>query len=173
LDVNDETPVFEPIEGCATITEFHEDVITVIKATDNDAPLTPNSRILFNIIGGNDNKLFRLDHEGNGAAKLVAAAPLKGFFGKLIKSAAVKILKIRGKIKMYDALFLGNYSLLVEARDQGRPSRAATMAVPVCVLDFNDHPPRFTYPPQNATIRVPEDFTVGDAIIQVGIFKPP
>lgn len=142
LDVNDETPEFEPVQGCATITEFHEprETITIIKAHDKDDPTTPNGRIQFRIIGGNENLLFRLETDST-SARIIASGPLRGFFG--------------------------NYSLIVEARDQGMPSRASTLNVPICVLDFNDHAPRFTYPPQNATVRVPEDFTVGDAILQV------
>jgi len=56
VDVNDEAPVFEPIYGCVTITEFHDlhDVVTTVKASDADDPNTPNGRVLFSIVGGND-----------------------------------------------------------------------------------------------------------------------
>lgn len=37
----------------------------------------------------------------------------------------------------------------------------------VCVLDFNDHPPIFSMPTQNTTIRVPENATIGTRVIQV------
>jgi len=56
VDVNDEAPVFEPIYGCVTITEFHDlhDIVTTVKASDADDPNTPNGRVLFSIVGGND-----------------------------------------------------------------------------------------------------------------------
>jgi hypothetical protein len=56
VDVNDEAPVFEPIYGCVTITEFHDlhDTVTTVKASDADDPNTPNGRMLFSIVGGND-----------------------------------------------------------------------------------------------------------------------
>ena len=55
-DVNDETPEVEEFYDCAMITEFHNvgDVITRVSATDKDDPLTPNGRIQFDIIEGND-----------------------------------------------------------------------------------------------------------------------
>ena len=56
VDVNDEVPVFETIYGCVTVTEFHDlrDMVTLVKASDADDPNTPNGRIVFSIIGGND-----------------------------------------------------------------------------------------------------------------------
>jgi hypothetical protein len=60
--VNDEAPVFEPIYGCVTITEFHDlhDTVTTVKASDADDPNTPNGRILFSIVGGNDLGMYAL-----------------------------------------------------------------------------------------------------------------
>lgn len=55
-DINDEAPVFEEREGCTMITEFHEarETVTVVRATDDDDPASPNGRILFTIEGGNE-----------------------------------------------------------------------------------------------------------------------
>lgn len=38
------------------ITEFHEprDTVTVVRASDDDDPASPNGRILFTIEGGNE-----------------------------------------------------------------------------------------------------------------------
>ncbi len=56
LDENDEPPVFQPLVGCASVTEFHDPrvAITTIQATDNDDPATPNGKIVFTIESGND-----------------------------------------------------------------------------------------------------------------------
>lgn len=53
--MNDETPVFEQIYGCVSITEFHEihETVTLLKASDADDPNTPNGKIHFSIISGN------------------------------------------------------------------------------------------------------------------------
>ena len=55
-DVNDEVPVIEKRTECSIITEFHErnDIITIIRATDGDDPATPNGRIKFSILEGNE-----------------------------------------------------------------------------------------------------------------------
>jgi hypothetical protein len=60
VDVNDEAPVFETVYGCVTVTEFHElhDVVTTVKASDADDPNTPNGRMLFSVVGGNDLGMF-------------------------------------------------------------------------------------------------------------------
>lgn len=143
VDVNDEAPIFEPIHGCVSITEFHDvrEVITIVKAHDKDDPFTPNGRITFKIVGGNENSLFRIENVDYSSARITATVPLKGFFG--------------------------NYTLIVEAEDMGMPPNIVTSEVPICVTDFNDNPPRFISPPHNVTIKVPENTTVGNAIIQV------
>lgn len=143
VDVNDEVPVFEPIQGCVTITEFHDirEAVTLVKAHDADDPFTPNGRITFRIASGNVNNLFRIEKFDYSSARISASVPLKGFYG--------------------------NYTLVVEAQDMGTPPNVAAMEVPICVADFNDNPPRFISPPHNVTIKVPENTTVGNAIIQV------
>ena len=61
VDVNDEAPVFEPINGCVHITEFHEphETVTIVKASDADDPNTPNGRIKFSINGGNEQGIYK------------------------------------------------------------------------------------------------------------------
>lgn len=143
VDVNDEPPIFEPISGCVTITEFHDikETVTVVKAHDNDDPFTPNGRIAFDVVKGNENNLFRIENVDYSSARIFATVPLKGFYG--------------------------NYTLQVEARDMGTPPNRVLTEVPICVTDFNDNPPRFISPPQNVTVKVPENTTVGSPIIQV------
>ncbi|GFG38793.1 hypothetical protein Cfor_02805 [Coptotermes formosanus] len=83
VDVNDEAPVFEPIYGCVTITEFHDlhDIVTTVKASDADDPNTPNGRMLFSIVGGNDLELFTIENIDFSSARIMAARPLKGLYG--------------------------------------------------------------------------------------------
>nr|CAD7259200.1 unnamed protein product [Timema shepardi] len=97
VDVNDESPVFEPINGCVTITEFHElrEVVTVVRATDADDPNTPNGRILFSIVSGNKLGLFKLENLDYSSARIDAVHSLKGLYG--------------------------NYTLVVQAQDLGSP----------------------------------------------------
>ncbi|KAJ9587165.1 hypothetical protein L9F63_019319, partial [Diploptera punctata] len=143
VDVNDEVPVFEPIYGCITVTEFHDlhDMVTLIKATDADDPNTPNGRIVFSIIGGNDLDLFAIENIDFSTARIMAVRPLKGLYG--------------------------NYTLLVQAQDMGTPANSVATQVSICVTDFNDNAPRFVSPQHNTTIRVPENATLGSTIIQV------
>lgn len=61
----------------------------------------------------------------------------------------------------------GNYTLIVRAQDLGTPSHLVDGALHICVTDFNDHAPVFISPPHNSTLRVPENATVGSALIQV------
>lgn len=126
-----------------SITEFHDvrEVITIVKAHDKDDPFTPNGRITFKIASGNENNLFRIENLDYSSARITATVPLKGFYG--------------------------NYTLMIEAEDLGTPANVVTSELPICVTDFNDNPPRFISPPHNVTIKVPENTTVGNAIIQV------
>ncbi|CAL4059672.1 unnamed protein product [Meganyctiphanes norvegica] len=142
-DVNDEIPVFEPRSGCTMITEFHEprDIVTIIRAFDNDDTNTPNGRIKFSIEGGNERGLFELQGIDYNTAQLFAAKPLVGQYG--------------------------NYSVQIEAQDRGFPPNSVMSIVPICVTDFNDNAPIFISPSVNLTIRVPENATVGSLVIQV------
>ncbi|CAG7830108.1 unnamed protein product [Allacma fusca] len=141
-DINDEVPVFEPVEpnSCASVTEFHEDIITTVRAKDNDDPDSPNGWVSFKIKKGNELGLFKLE-QGKNTAKILPARSLKGFYG--------------------------NYTLVIEAADGGQPPKMASMDVKICVSDFNDNQPVFINPAQNFTIRVAENATIGTSIIQV------
>lgn len=54
--MNDESPVFIQQEVCATVTEFHRirDTIFMVSASDADDAMTPNGKLQFSIVGGND-----------------------------------------------------------------------------------------------------------------------
>ena len=155
MDVNDETPVFEPVDGCVHITEFHEprDVVTVIKATDADDPNTPNGRIIFSILQGNEDGQYQL-FDGSLIPELHTIMSV--FLSELFKIENVDMWSARilttGSLKAR----YGNYTLVLSAQDLGSPPNSATMELSICVLDINDHAPRFISPPHNTTIRIPE-----------------
>ncbi|XP_034949613.1 uncharacterized protein [Chelonus insularis] len=142
-DVNDNGPKLEVPQECVTISEFHDmrDAVAVIKATDADDPSTPNGRVMFRILTGNEMGLFMLEQTDYWTAKIKAVKSLRGRFG--------------------------NYSLHLEARDLGSPVNEDNKYLNICVLDYNDNPPVFLSPQHNTTIRVPENITVGSTIIQV------
>ncbi|XP_068632323.1 cadherin-23 [Battus philenor] len=144
-DVNDNTPVLNIPSECATVTEFHNhrEPIVAISATDADDNTSPNGRVQFHLVGGKGHELFRFEQVGGDAntGRLYARQSLKDRFG--------------------------NYTLMVEARDLGQPANAAQGELRVCVTDYNDHAPIFVHPPQNVTIKVPENATIGTPVIEV------
>ena len=109
-DVNDESPVFEEVsEDCVLVTEFHEasEAVLTVRASDADDPETENGRIAFSLKSGNDLSLFRIESSDPTTAKVFPRRALKGYYG--------------------------NYTLGVEARDQGYPSNSATAFYNICV----------------------------------------
>ncbi|KZC14307.1 Cadherin-23 [Dufourea novaeangliae] len=142
-DVNDNLPKMDIPSTCITISEFHDvkDLIFAVKAKDADDPTTPNGRVKIRILSGNELGLFILEQTDYWTANLKAARSLRGKFG--------------------------NYSLSLEARDHGIPSNKEASILNICVTDYNDNPPVFISPQHNTTIRVPENVTVGTAIIQI------
>lgn len=127
-DVNDSPPVFDRNEESFGVTEFHDGVIGIVRATDADAPETINSEIVFAIKRGNELGLFKLE-QGNSSAKILPARSLKGFYG--------------------------NYTLEIEAADQGKEQNFARKDFHIQVIDFNDNAPRFITQ-QNLTVSIPE-----------------
>ncbi|XP_072938602.1 cadherin-23 [Epargyreus clarus] len=144
-DVNDNPPVLSLPEDCTTITEFHNhrEPIVSVSASDADDNSTPNGRVQFHLVGGKGHELFRFEQVGGDAntGRLYARQSLKDRFG--------------------------NYTLAVEARDLGVPANAARGDLRLCVTDYNDHAPMFVHPPQNVTIKVPENATVGTVVVSV------
>ncbi|KAH9634733.1 hypothetical protein HF086_017516, partial [Spodoptera exigua] len=55
----------------------------------------------------------------------------------------------------------------VEARDLGIPPNVVRGELRLCVTDYNDHAPVFVHPPQNVTIKVPENATIGTTVVEV------
>ncbi|GBP37114.1 Cadherin-23 [Eumeta japonica] len=144
-DVNDNAPELHLPVDCATITEFHNwrEPITSLRATDRDDNATPNGRVQFHIVGGKGHEMFRFEQVGGDAntGRLFARHSLRDRYG--------------------------NYTLVVEARDLGVPANIARGELRVCVTDYNDHAPVFVHPPQNVTIKVPENATIGTTVVEV------
>lgn len=107
-----------------------DDIVTVLKVTDADDPQTPNGQVQFEIHGGNGASLFRIDQIDHVTAHVMTQRSLKGFYG--------------------------NYTLNLVLFDLGEPSNVVEEKLEIYVADFNDHPPVFTSPSHNITIRVPE-----------------
>ncbi|CAG9578961.1 unnamed protein product [Danaus chrysippus] len=144
-DVNDNPPVLTLPTGCTTISEFHNhrEPILSVTASDADDTNTPNGRVQFHLVGGKGHDLFRFEQVGGDAntGRLYAKQPLKDRFG--------------------------NYTFIIEARDLGLPSNVVRDELSLCVTDYNDHPPVFVHPPQNVTIKVPENATIGTTVVEV------
>ncbi|CAH4029361.1 unnamed protein product [Pieris brassicae] len=144
-DVNDNPPVLILPDDCTTISEFHKhrEPIVSVSATDADDNNLPNGRVQFHLVGGKGHDLFRFEQVGGDAntGRLFAKQSLKDRFG--------------------------NYSLLVEARDLGIPPNSVRGELRLCVTDYNDHAPMFVHPPNNITIKVPENATIGTIVVTV------
>lgn len=136
LDENDHAPVVQfPSQkepACTSITEFHEtkEVVTTIRATDADDPTTPNGQLRFEIRGGSAADLFVLKQVDPWNANVYARSKLN---------------------KLY-----GNYSLNINVKDLGSPTKYVDMKLDICIQDYNDHAPYFVSPINNYTIRVAE-----------------
>lgn len=146
MDENDHAPLIESpsqIEpSCVSITEFHEpkEIVTTIKASDADDPTTPNGQVKFEVKGGSGADLFIVKQTDPWNANVYARTRLN---------------------KRY-----GNYSLTINVKDMGNPSRGIEMKLDICVQDYNDHAPYFVSPMNNYTIRVPENATVGECLVE-------
>ncbi|KAJ2950157.1 hypothetical protein O0L34_g11512 [Tuta absoluta] len=144
-DVNDNPPILHLPTDCTTISEFHNhrEPIVSVSATDADDNNAPNGRVQFHLTGGKGYDLFRFEQVGGDAntGRLFAKQSLKDRFG--------------------------NYTLAVEGRDLGAPANVARGELRLCVTDYNDHAPVFVHPPQNVTVKVPENATIGTVVVEV------
>ncbi|RZC35307.1 cadherin-23 [Asbolus verrucosus] len=143
LDVNDNPPQLLVPPYCINITEFHEpgQTITTFHASDADDPNTSNGQVIIDISDGNQKNFFALQQINEWSAELRTTTSLRGRHG--------------------------NYTVMMRAQDLGTPSHLVEEPIHICVTDFNDHPPVFVSPPHNSTLRVPENATVGSALVQI------
>uniref|UniRef100_A0A6P7FSK3 Cadherin-23 n=1 Tax=Diabrotica virgifera virgifera TaxID=50390 RepID=A0A6P7FSK3_DIAVI len=142
-DVNDNVPVLHVPPYCINITEFHEpgQPVTTIHASDADDPETSNGQVIIDIADGNQHNLFELQPINEWSVDIRTTTSLRGRHG--------------------------NYTLVMRAQDLGIPSLLVEDTLRICVADYNDHPPIFISPPPNSTLKVPENATVGSALIQI------
>ncbi|XP_066258040.1 cadherin-23 isoform X2 [Euwallacea similis] len=143
LDVNDNKPELFVDSACVNITEFHEarQPITIVRASDKDDPKTSNGQVIIDIADGNRLDLFDLYQNTEWSAQIRTTKSLRGRHG--------------------------NYTLTIRAQDLGKPGFYVEEPLHICVMDYNDHAPVFVAPPHNSTLRVPENATVGSALIQI------
>ncbi|EEC14436.1 conserved hypothetical protein [Ixodes scapularis] len=144
VDVNDESPVFVRQTQCAQVSEFHRahETVFLASATDGDDPTSPNSKITFTLQSGFDADLFEVETLPDNTARVANRYSLRGR--------------------------VGNATVALKAQDQGLPPRSSVQRFTVCVSDVNDHSPVFIRPPQNHTIRIPENATLGTVVVEVG-----
>lgn len=116
MDENDHAPIIEsPSQlepSCVSITEFHDpkEIVTSIKASDADDPSTPNGQVKFDVKGGTGADLFIVKQIDPWNANVYARARLN---------------------KRY-----GNYSLAINVKDMGSPSRSIELKLDICVSAY-------------------------------------
>ena len=111
-DINDNSPVFNASSYPITVYENASINSTLISVTATDADADgPNSDISYSIQSGNDGNLFRISSTG--------------------------VISIVSTLDFETAT---SHSLIVQATDNGTPSRSSTAVVSVTVIDINDVP---------------------------------
>ena len=111
-DINDNSPVFNPLSYSVTVNENATINSTLVSVTATDADADgPNSDINYSIQSGNDENLFRISSTG--------------------------VISIISALDYETAV---SHSLIVQAMDNGILSRSSTAVVSVNVMDINDEP---------------------------------
>ncbi|XP_043925782.1 protocadherin beta-16-like [Protopterus annectens] len=147
-DVNDNPPRFSQELYKVYLTENNSvgDFICRVMALDPD--LNQNGRIAYSI----------LDTELEGLSVLNYAS-ISNENGNLYARS------------VFDYEKQHNFEILIEARDQGNPALSSTATVQVSIVDQNDNPPMFLYPPTTegyvAVEMVPRSAEVGFLVTKV------
>ncbi|KAJ7336049.1 hypothetical protein OS493_013424 [Desmophyllum pertusum] len=136
-DVNDHKPTFNQSDYSLVVSEGTavRSRVGSVYATDSDSG--PRGRLVYTIKGGNVGNAFAID--GN-----------------------------TGVISVYSSLDRetdGHYTLTVEARDGGNPSKDALVDVNITISDVNDNKPLFDKPRYSAPIN--EDASTGASVVTV------
>ncbi len=142
IDLNDNDPVFSPDAYSEMVIEHSSQGSSVINATASDADSGSNGEIRFAITSGNAENAFAIDS---------------------ISGA----LTVNNDI---DRETTTSFTLRIQARDLGNPSRSSFATVTIEVVDINDNAPQFT--PDLYTIALREDTSVGFDILSVFAFDP-
>ncbi|XP_014798528.1 PREDICTED: protocadherin-23 [Calidris pugnax] len=136
LDENDHSPTFLLPTSEIHIPENQQpSVIYVTRAIDMDAG--NNGALRYKIIGGNVGGYFTLNNTS----------------GKLLVTRSL------------DREDVSNFTLVIECRDLGSPSRSSTAQLYLTVLDENDHNPLFAKTQYQISVR--EDLEEGSAILDL------
>ena len=136
-DINDNSPVFNPSSYPITVHENASINSTLISVTATDADADgPNSDITYSIQLGNAGNLFRISSTG--------------------------VISIVSTLDFETAT---SHSLIVQATDNGTPSRSSTAVVSVTVIDINDVPVTLG---SDQVVDVSEYTTVNSRIAQFG-----
>ncbi|KAK4818769.1 hypothetical protein QYF61_018941 [Mycteria americana] len=136
LDENDHSPTFLLPTSEIRIPENEEpSVIYITQAVDMDAG--NNGALRYKIIGGNVGEYFTLNDTS----------------GKLLVTRSL------------DREDVSNFTLVIECRDLGSPSRSSTAQLYLTVLDENDHNPLFAKTQYQISVR--EDLEEGSAILDL------
>ncbi|KAM6346530.1 LOW QUALITY PROTEIN: protocadherin-23 [Podargus strigoides] len=136
LDENDHSPMFLLPASEIRIPENQQpSVIYIIRAVDMDAG--SNGALRYKIIGGNVGEYFTLNNT----------------LGKLLVTRSL------------DREDISNFTLVIECRDLGSPSRSSTAQLYITVLDENDHNPLFAKTQYQISVR--EDLEEGSAILDL------
>ncbi|XP_010559319.1 PREDICTED: protocadherin-23 [Haliaeetus leucocephalus] len=136
LDENDHSPMFLLPTSEIRIPENQQpSVVYTSRAVDMDSG---NNRALrYKIIGGNVGGYFTLNNTS----------------GKLLVTRSL------------DREDVSNFTLVIECRDLGSPSRSSTAQLTLMVLDENDHNPLFAKSQYQISVR--EDLEEGSAILDL------
>ncbi|XP_038055904.1 protocadherin Fat 4-like [Patiria miniata] len=140
-DVNDNYPVFDQATYSGRVTEELPAGVDVVQvhATDADSGLFGN--ILYTLLNGNTNNNFRIDRNSG-------------------------LLETN---KVLDRETIADYTLTVQAEDQGSPAKTAAVTVHVTVDDINDNPLSFT---NLFSATVPENAPVDTDVITITTTDP-
>ncbi|XP_028817903.1 protocadherin Fat 4 isoform X2 [Denticeps clupeoides] len=134
-DINDNYPVFNQSEYmCKVFENLPESLVCDVLAIDADSG--SYGQVLYYITEGNLDEAFIIDINTG-----------------ILRTA-----------KSLDRETTANYNLTIEARDANDHRHTSTALVFICILDMNDHAPRFT---QIFLTEIPEDAPVGYTIIQI------
>ncbi|XP_033920339.1 protocadherin-23 [Melopsittacus undulatus] len=136
LDENDHSPTFLLPTSEICIPENQEpSVIYIMQAVDMDAG--NNGALRYKIVGGNVGEYFTVNVTS----------------GKLLVTRSL------------DREDISSFTLVIECRDLGSPSRSSTAQLYLTVLDENDHNPLFAKNQYQISVR--EDLEEGSAILHL------
>lgn len=158
-DSNDNIPTFlSPnsqdsivyLSDSATVGQLVTHVVAIDKDSDD------NGRVSYNIISGNDDKLFKIDFD-NGFIEL--AKPLNGISGSSTSS--------HNQNGGVSDLINNKYNLVISASDHGSPVPKETrINLQIIIQSTTNNPPRFLEPVYH--VNITENIPSGSFVVRVG-----